>query len=170
MRHTVPPHDMSRSGARAFGPCNWDYGCPAGCCQAPGRQGGTAGNSLPGVSLDGVLNCLAPGRRGFPKPVMAAKGGEVWLRAGGPIDPVLVTRLEPSINYALSRFASLAQRATSMDVHIGPKGAAVRLTYSGGVTPAPEVRVWPRRLAAPPNYLPVAICRGFRLKRAPCKA
>lgn len=77
--------------------------------------------------------------RGFQSPVLATKGAELWLRAEGPIDPLAVQRLEPSIGFALGRVASLAQRAASMDVHIGPKGAAVRLVYAGGATPTPEV-------------------------------
>ncbi|KAL4452741.1 hypothetical protein ABPG75_008403 [Micractinium tetrahymenae] len=76
--------------------------------------------------------------RGFPQPVMAAKGSELWLHADGPIDPQLIQRMEPSINFALSRFASLAQQADSLDVYVGPKGAAVRLVYGGGATPSTE--------------------------------
>ncbi|KAL4421018.1 hypothetical protein ABPG77_008855 [Micractinium sp. CCAP 211/92] len=90
----------------------------------------------PAISLWGGRLTLT--MRGFATPLVATKGSELWLHAEGPIDPLLIQRLEPSINFALSRFASLVQQASSLDVHVGPKGAAVRLVFAGGATPTAE--------------------------------
>lgn len=128
---------LPRGGGREHCACFACAGIKRGlAAQAAGdgRRGSARIHDLPSRQP-----LLTPSCRGFATPLVATKGSELWLHAEGPIDPLLIQRLEPSINVALSRFASLAQQASSLDVHVGPKGAAVRLVFAGGATPTAEV-------------------------------